>query len=68
MYIIYNVIYNILFQLHYIQNILSVTFFFLKKQKRYPHYGSADRNLIRIHEHAGSIPGLVQLVKDPVLL
>ena len=35
---------------------------------RSSHHGSAEMNLTIIHEDEGLIPGLIQWVKDPVLL
>ena len=38
-----------------------------KKLQSRSHLGSAETNLTSIHENAGSIPGLDQWVKYPVL-
>ena len=42
--------------------------YFIKMRFRSFHRGTADTTPTRNHEVAGSIPGLAQCVKDPVLL
>ena len=39
----------------------------LKIEIKESHRGSAETNLTSVHEDTGSIPGLAQWVKDPVL-
>ena len=60
--------YWIKFLHHYQQQTCALVARLKKSKSRSSHSGSAVTKLTSIHEDLGSIPGLVQWAKDPMLL